>query len=472
MKIVKKVILVALMTTILLSGCSRNNVNSETADMTTIQLADKDSIETEEDDAIDPSDEAKLKLIFTIDTEDAYGNVPNKIECDFGDAGACGVDYIMDTFERYDMRAVFFVNIYEHLRYSGEYDKYIENLVKEIDERGHEVGLHAHADNTLGFYDKSLSQCSYEEQERILKYGKDFIQEILGKAPISFRGGAYGVNDDTFKILENEGFIYDSSYFYGIEGNKFDTYNSLNNICKVDQNLIEFPVIRVIRSDGVLTKLDINTLSYEELTAVIEEMKEREGFEYAQLMFHSFSFIDQVGDGGGEYYFAEGSHIAYGIDDETQIKFEKFLEYISNDESVEVITFEQLNENELVLPTEESDGIFVCNSAEASETAEKFKFERNRIGRFDISFDENGRTVTFIDSYINEDAEFAWYVYYGSESEPIDKIMYDKSNSLSYKFENEGEYQIKLFIRTGSDKTSKFIADITVEGENAKCTLR
>ena len=154
--------------------------------------------------------ENKLQVIFTIDTEDKYGNIPNMIECDFGEDGNCGVDWIMDAFEAYDMRAVFFVNIYEHLRYSDEYDGYMENLLARISSRGHEVGLHSHSEETLDFYLDELTDCTYEQQEKIISYGVDFIEEHTGKKPISFRGGGYKVNDDTFDILEKQGFLYEN----------------------------------------------------------------------------------------------------------------------------------------------------------------------------------------------------------------------------------------------------------------------
>ena len=223
----------------------------------------------------------KLKLIFTIDTADKYGTIPNLFECDFGKDGNCGVSYIMDTFEKYDMRAVFFVNIYEHLRYTGKYDRYVENLIKEISERGHEVGLHSHRDMTLGFYNDELPDLSFEQQQEVIRYGVEFIEKNINKKPISFRGGGYKVNDDTFKVLRENGIKYDSSYFYGNSSNTFAKYNALNLVCKASDEvdgLIEFPIIRAVKRNGDLAKLDLNQMTYTEMVEVLEQMKKRDGF--------------------------------------------------------------------------------------------------------------------------------------------------------------------------------------------------
>lgn len=53
------------------------------------------------------SEDNQLQIIFTIDAEDGIGDVPNKFECNFGEEGNCCVHYIMDTFEKYGMKAVF-----------------------------------------------------------------------------------------------------------------------------------------------------------------------------------------------------------------------------------------------------------------------------------------------------------------------------------------------------------------------------
>lgn len=129
----------------------------------------------------------KLKMIITIDTENNVSAVPNAIECDFGIEGNCGVNYIMEQFEKRKMRGVFFTNIYEHSNYHGDWANYIEKLVGRIFSRNHEVGLHTHENPPI--FPKVLREYDYDEQKKIIEYGTNFIKEITGKSPISHRGG-------------------------------------------------------------------------------------------------------------------------------------------------------------------------------------------------------------------------------------------------------------------------------------------
>lgn len=438
--------------------------------------------------------EPKLRLIFTLDVEDKYGNVPNMMECEFPVEGNCGVDYIMDTFEKYNMRGVFFVNVYEHLRYSGEYENYMEDLIKNISERGHEVALHSHSEKTLGFYNDELIDMSYEKQDEIIRYGVDFIEKNTGKKPISFRGGGYKVNDETFEILEKNGFKYDSSYYYDNSSNTFAKYNSLNAICKANDEvdeLVEFPVIRTIRSDGLLSKLDVNNMPLADMIDVIEQMKEREDFTAAQLMFHSFSFMDQKERAFETPYFHEGTHMGYGVHEGLIERFEDLLEYVSNDPEIEVVTFEEYDILNLEVPENATgDGIFFCDTDKSRAAAKEFVFEpvnknyrEPRIDHYlnalpyafyfvpqDVVIESNGKMVTFTNNYETDVAEYAWYVYNCDTKETIDKIMYKKDNVLNYEFKDDGHYQVKSFVLIGGkDKDSKIVADIYVN--NGELTI-
>lgn len=479
MKKVKKLLALILMAAMLLAGCAASNGG---------QAAAVDAGQKQSD-----TENSKLKLVFTIDTEDKYGEIPNMIECDFGDNGNCGVDYIMDMFEERGMRAVFFVNIYEHLDYSGEYEGYMENLVRRIAERGHEVGLHAHKNSSLGFYNDELFDLSYEQQEKVIQYGIDFIKENTGKAPVSFRGGGYQVNDDTFKVLDKTGIKYDSSYYYDHTTNTFEKFDSLNLIGKASdqvENLVEFPVIRTIKRNGTLSKLDLNSMTFDEIVDVLEEMKARDDFPAAQIMFHSFSFMDQKEQPFVTPYFHEGTHMAYGVSSTLEERFINVLEYVKNDPDIEVVTFESYDELHLELPEGDAgDGIFACNSQQAELAAKEFSFEPGnknfrapRIDRYltelpdirwfvpqDVTISQKGSEVTFQNSYQPGLAEYAWYIKDCDAKKDIDKFMYTTDDTLIYTFNNSGHYQVKAFVRFDAEnKNAKIVADVYVEGDNVK----
>lgn len=324
-------------------------------------------------------DDEKLYLIITIDTEDKYENVPNLFECDFGDEGNCGVNYIMDQTEKRGMRCVFFTNIYEHDNFHGAYEGYMENLVKRISSRGHEVALHTHEDgNQLDFYQKPLYACDYEEQRKILQYGTDFIEKHTGKRPISHRGGGYRCNETTFQVLSDLGYRIESSSFYGNiggSGNRFPHFRSLNQPVSIE-GLIEFPVVAVFDQKGALKKFDINQLNEKALIAAVEQMKERRDFNAVQFMFHSFSFLDQKGKEGLEPKFyvesASSSHAGYGVHPGLMKRFETFLDYLRDDPRIEVVTFEQYLAKKAKLPPIWGDGPFHADTEEAKKVALSF----------------------------------------------------------------------------------------------------
>jgi len=346
-------------------------------------------------------DENKLYLILTIDTENNSNSVPNLIECDFGEFGNCGVDYIMNELEKRNMKAVFFVNIYEHKNYTGKWENYIENLVKKISDKGHEVGLHTHSNNiSVPIYSKQLYKFNYKEQFDVIKYGTDFITNITGKKPISHRGGAYNCNDITFDVLNELGYKFDSSYYYNDigSGNRFKLFYCYNQPAKIS-NVLEFPVVNCFNDTGRPVKFDINHMNENELISVIKKMKDRKDFFAANFMFHSFSFIDQKGEVEKEPFWIAANHKAYGVSNILKKRFEIFLDYIYNDPDIEVVTFEQYLKLNAPVPSFWADGPF-CTDTEKSKNALK-QFEANRYNyRYEMpgTYQENSK-----ESFLNFD---------------------------------------------------------------------
>ena len=313
-----------------------------------------------------------INLIFTIDVEDDRGGVPNLIEGDLGEKGTYGVDYIMDCFEEHDMQAVFFTNVYEDINYSGEYEDYMENLVRRIDSRGHEVALHSHENPLLeGFFDKTLDNYNVDEQTEILEHGCSFIEKATGKRPITFRGGSYIANDDTFEAMRRCGIKYDSSSFYFHYNNAFSGYAAINQSYDVN-GIIEFPVISIYDRAGKENKMDIDRLSWEELLTVIRQMQLKEDFPVVQIMFHSFTFLEQNPYGQQVSLIDEGNKQVYDVDIPDRESFNNLLRAISQDDSINVITFRDLEKMNYQAPSLSSDDIFYVPTEKGKNAAEVF----------------------------------------------------------------------------------------------------
>ncbi len=352
------------------------------------------------EDSLKSDNQKKLYVIITCDTEDKNSSIPYLYECDFGERGNCGVHYIMDQLEKHSMRGVFFTNIYEHKNFTGNYEFYLENLIREMTQRGHEVGLHFHYHgSSLDYYNKLISSYDYSTQRKIIEYGIDFIEKNTGVRPVSARGGAYDCNEVTFKVLEDLGIKVDSSCFYAHTGvgNQFHHFRSLNQVVNIN-NIIEFPIVNMYNDRGKPKKFDINQLSLRELTYFINHMKERDDFNAVQFMFHSFSFIQQSASDTEEPIFISGSHKAYGIHNGLIERFEKFIDLLQKDPDIELITFNQYINMNLPLPSIFGDGIFHTDTPESISSYKEFKGKRiNFRCNIKDSFVENNVDRSILD---------------------------------------------------------------------------
>ena len=276
-----------------------------------------------------------LNLFLTFDVE---SNRPgNYITCEHV-PGAPGLFWIMDELERRRARGVFFVNIYEHSRYP---EGWMQDLLRQIHDRGHEVGLHCHANPDLDFYRKNLTLYDLDGQTKIIRYGVDFIETATGSRPVSFRSGALRVNDDTFRALEACQLTLDSSLIFSThDGNNNDisAYRSINKAVAYG-GVREFPITFMTRHRRErpprAARLDPNvTPDAQGLTAAVEQMIAA-GCHHAVLIAHSFSFLlctyDQSAGLPGMPVFKQGKgKFVMGVDDVAKAAFVEFLDFVAS----------------------------------------------------------------------------------------------------------------------------------------------
>jgi hypothetical protein len=136
--------------------------------------------------------------------------------------GDVGVSYQMDVFEQHGMKAVFFVDPMPALVWGVEA---ISDIVGPIIARGHDVQLHLHSEwlefagahNPLGTRTgKNIKDFNVDEQMILLDYARTILMAAGAPAPIAFRAGNYGANDDTLRALSALGIAYDSSHCPGM----------------------------------------------------------------------------------------------------------------------------------------------------------------------------------------------------------------------------------------------------------------
>jgi len=300
-------------------------------------------------------------LFITVDAEAVHGSDPmnqmmwGKLQ---GFSGEYGVGLICDICEKYNYRATFFLDVYEHAYYGISA---LSSVAKYLSDRGHDVQLHTHpawykdSRDSLEIQDmKKRGSCfnsekywmnmnSLEEQIEIIRYGKELLQDWIKKPVIAHRAGAYAINDDTITALKENGIFIDSSMFFNHKHCKI-SYN-INQPIEKD-GMLEIPVT-VFESNTSLEflgikfpwktmyrKTDINDCSESELRSFAEQGNAN-NLGVLNLFLHSYSFVKF------NYNFTRFSPNSYAIE-----TFQKILEYASKKEEFHNIGFDQIDQKD------------------------------------------------------------------------------------------------------------------------------
>ena len=143
---------------------------------------------------------------------------------------------ILDILDKHLVKGTFFVLGWIAERYPG--------IVKDIDRRGHEVACHSYCHRLV----YNMTPEDFREDTR---RAKGVIEEIIGKEISGYRAPSYSITENTLwalKILEEEGFKYDSSIFpirhdrYG-----FPAYS-------------RFPIMEETGTDGKIFEIPLSTI--------------------------------------------------------------------------------------------------------------------------------------------------------------------------------------------------------------------
>ena len=81
----------------------------------------------------------------------------------------------------------------------------LPGLVKEIHDRGHEVASH-------GYNHALASAQGHNELREDLVSSRTLLEDIIGAPVNGYRAPSFSINNDVLKIIEECGYLYDSSY--------------------------------------------------------------------------------------------------------------------------------------------------------------------------------------------------------------------------------------------------------------------
>ena len=108
-----------------------------------------------------------------------------------------GVSKLLSLFEKHNMVATFFL--------TGDMASKHPDAVRSISQKGHEVACHGL------LHQKNEGLLEMSEQRRMIGEATRIIEERSGIRPVGFRAPCLRYNEDTFTVLKENGYIYDSS---------------------------------------------------------------------------------------------------------------------------------------------------------------------------------------------------------------------------------------------------------------------
>ena len=124
-----------------------------------------------------------------------FANLPSLMSmAEYGPSVA--MPRILDLLDTHGIKASFYV--------PGYIAETHEELVKDIDHRGHELGHH-------GYMHEPPATLSPEQENEILDRGISILSNITGQAPVGYRSPSWELSSHSLELLASHDFIYDSS---------------------------------------------------------------------------------------------------------------------------------------------------------------------------------------------------------------------------------------------------------------------
>jgi len=180
-----------------------------------------------------------MKLWFTIDMEDWYQGIGLPLEKwdGFEKRIKRGHDKLLNLLSKHKVKATYFI--------LGKVIEEFPELVKEVQEEGHELACHTYSH-------PFLYEINPEQFRKEIKKCKELITPF-GTEYRGFRAPYFSIDNRNLwalEILKEEGFSYDSSIFPGSTARTgIQGFNK--NIHKLNNGLNEFPI-----SNFRVTKFD------------------------------------------------------------------------------------------------------------------------------------------------------------------------------------------------------------------------
>lgn len=250
-----------------------------------------------------------LPVLLTIDTEYSSGlfrngsgrswqdNFARCLEC-ATNSGPVGIFYQMDVFERCGLKATFFVDPMPGLVWGTDA---IKRVVQPILERGFDVQLHLHTE-WLELTDgnqltdrtgQNLADFPFADQQRLIAFAADALVAAGAPAPVAFRAGNYGANDDTLRALAELGITLETSFPPGLSQSACGISLGRDALAPVAHcGVTELPIGAIAGKGTDRRHAQITAMSLWEMTSAIRHAADQ-NWPALVLVSHSFEMMNR-----------------------------------------------------------------------------------------------------------------------------------------------------------------------------------
>jgi len=215
-----------------------------------------------------------------------------------GTSESYGLDFILETFKKYDLKATFFVEPFFSYRFGL---RSLREVCDKILSQQHDIQLHMHPyfkSTKDKIFEDRLYAYNYADQLSLIREAKDILLKCGAASPVAFRAGSFAASNTTYDALDSCGIKISSSY----------NLNYLNQICKIGLSgqynypflykgkILEMPVtcfceFNPLKFLPMYRHMQIGAVSFPEMRWVIEKAGSTDS-KYVVILLHTFEFVN------------------------------------------------------------------------------------------------------------------------------------------------------------------------------------
>ncbi|VAV94394.1 hypothetical protein MNBD_ALPHA02-1818 [hydrothermal vent metagenome] len=251
----------------------------------------------------------RTEINITIDTEftiagafenpDQYRPIAEPAVLCEVDGKEQGLGFLLETFEKYDISASFFIECANYF-YFG--DEPMRSIVQRIQAMGQDVQLHVHpcwlnfnTDPDIGVFpiNDSCAGRSYEELKRIFELCIDIFERWSGKRPEAIRTGSLVADMNLYRVMKDLNIPLASNIALGVfrpVEPELQIYNGRRTI----NDVLELPVFSYqdmyILGKKHIKSLQITSCSWPEMKYILGQAR-KHGIKNIVILTHPFEYI-------------------------------------------------------------------------------------------------------------------------------------------------------------------------------------